>query len=123
MHLKSTDDSIEYVEKLATDVLIVEFEDTNYTIEPSELCHIEELNEHPAGVSPAVISSALGLPVETFDGSPLYRGSEAGLELWYAVLDEDTDERFAVLSFGELQSGRYAYKLEAVLWPRGPGTD
>lgn len=123
MHLEPTDGSIEYLEDLATDTLTIEFEDTSYIIEPSGLLDIAELDAHLSGVSPEEISSALGLPVDTFDGQPVYRGSGTGLELHYAALGGDPDERFAVLSFGEVQSGRYAYKLEAVLWPGRPSGD
>lgn len=123
MQFERIDSSIEYLDNLTTDSLTVEVEETRHSIEPGDLLALEELDHHHAAVSPDAISSALGLPVDEFDESPVYRGSETGLELTYAVLGTEPEERLAIISFGEVQYGRYAYKLEAVVYPDRPSSD
>ncbi|ELZ09235.1 hypothetical protein C479_10455 [Halovivax asiaticus JCM 14624] len=55
--------------------------------------------------------------METFDGSSVYRGRKPGLDLHYASLGDGHDEPLGIVSFGEVQPGRYAAAFEAVLWP------
>lgn len=117
MDIRRIDGEIERVEDLETATLRVEVDGAEYVLEPGSLLSLGEIRDAAPAVDPEAVASALGFGVDTFDGSPVYRGRMAGSELYFDVLDAGDDELILVVSVGETQYGRFAYAGEAVLTP------
>lgn len=61
------------------------------------------------------IAAVLGYLVATFDGVPVYHGRVDESELSHAVVDSGVWVTMLVVSFGDVQSGRYAAATEALV--------
>lgn len=115
MDVELLDGGIEYVDDQETASLTVEFHAGTHDIDPVSLQHLGELRDHDPDVDPDEIAAVLGYAVGTFDGDLRYHGRVAGTDLCYDVVDSGNEAPILVVSFGEVQPGRYAFAAEALV--------
>jgi|GEM_PF-657468 len=114
MDIERRDDDIVYFESLEGAVLSIDIDGSPCTVDPTSLQSLTEIRDHASGVDPDEIAAVLGYPVGTFDGVPVYHGRVDGSELSYTVVDSGAWVTMLVVSFGEVQAGRYAAAAEAL---------
>ncbi|SER42997.1 hypothetical protein [Natrinema salaciae] len=84
-------------------------------VDLASLKPLTEIRDHAPDINPDEIAAVLGYSVTSFDGDPIYHGRMDGLELSYEVVDAEDEVTMLVVSFGEVQPGRYAAATEALV--------
>lgn len=115
MDIERRDDDIVYFESQDGAVLSVEVDGRPFGIDLVSLKPLSEIRDHAPGVDPDDIAAVLGYSVTSFDGDPIYHGRVDGSELYYDVVDSGAEVTMLVVSFGEVQPGRYAAVTEALV--------